>query len=166
MISYTPRSRSQKDISKWAKEIREEVGKCQFNDTLFQGRNCSNQPDHIHHIDGDNANNIIENIMVVCKYCHSSFHCTITHPVLGRKLSEETKKKMSEAKKGIKFSEEHKRKISKANKGKKRKPHTEETKIKMREKQKGRIFSEEHIKNIRIAQHLRRTIEALERTYK
>ena len=36
----------------------------------------------------------------------------------GKKLSEETKQKMSESHKGIKLSEEHKKKLSEANKGK------------------------------------------------
>ena len=63
----------------------------------------------------------------------------------GHKFSEETKLKMSEAKKGIKFSEEHKQKISEAKKGKKGVYHcSEETKLKISEAKKGRKFSEEH----------------------
>jgi hypothetical protein len=52
----------------------------------------------------------------------------------GQKLSEETKRKMSEARKGKKrkpFSEEWKRKIGLAHKGKKRPPFTEEHKRKL-----------------------------------
>ena len=56
-------------------------------------------------------------------------------------LSEETKRKMSEAKKGKTFSEEHKRKISETRKGQiswnKGKKHTEESKRKMSEAKKG-----------------------------
>ena len=59
----------------------------------------------------------------------------------GIKLSDETRKKMSESKIGIKFSEEHKNKISKARLGKKNpfygKSHSEETKLKMSVSLKG-----------------------------
>ena len=53
----------------------------------------------------------------------------------GKKLSEETKRKMSEVMKGRIFTEEWKRKMSEAHKGFK---HSEETKRKMREKHKGK----------------------------
>lgn len=56
------------------------------------------------------------------------------------KYSEETRLKMSEAKKGIHFSEEHKRKIGNARKGI---PCSEETKIKISNAHKGKHFSEE-----------------------
>jgi NUMOD3 motif len=58
----------------------------------------------------------------------------------GRKMSAETRKKMSIGHKGMKFSEEHKRKIGLAHKGRKlteehkakmRKPKSEETKRKL-----------------------------------
>ena len=57
------------------------------------------------------------------------------HPMYGKHRSEETKKKMSEANKGKHFSEEHKKKISEAQKGKHR---SEESKKKMSEAQKGK----------------------------
>lgn len=53
----------------------------------------------------------------------------------GKKYSEESKRKIGEALKGRKFSEEHKRKISEANR---RRKHLEETKLKMSEKAKER----------------------------
>lgn len=74
------------------------------------------------------------------------------HPRLGKHLSEEHKRKISEAHKGKQISDEHKRKISEANKGKKLtekqleaicKPHSEETKKKRSEALKGRIFDDE-----------------------
>ena len=65
----------------------------------------------------------------------------------GKKQSEVTKKKRSEALKGIKSSEETKKKMSEAQKGEKNnmygKHHTDEAKKKMSEKQKGRKLSEE-----------------------
>jgi len=68
----------------------------------------------------------------------------------GIPCSEETKKKLSEARKGVKrkpFTEETKRKMGLAKKGHKYnlgRHHTEEAKIKISEAHKGRQFSEEH----------------------
>ena len=63
----------------------------------------------------------------------------------GIPCSEETRLKMSEAKKGHHISEEHKRKISEANKG----HHvSEEHKRKLSETLKGRHLSEEHKRKI------------------
>ena len=53
----------------------------------------------------------------------------------GRKCSEETKKKISEANKGRKLSPEHKKKISEAHKGKKL---SEETKLKISKGHRGK----------------------------
>ena len=53
----------------------------------------------------------------------------------GKKLSEETKKKMSDVNKGKKLSEEHKKKISEGNKGKKM---SDEARRKMSEAKKGK----------------------------
>ena len=58
------------------------------------------------------------------------------HPRYGKKHSEESKKKMSEALKGKKFSEEHRKKLSESLKGR---HHSEETKKKMSEAHKGAI---------------------------
>ena len=71
----------------------------------------------------------------------------ISEALKGRKLSEETKDKISKKKKGRKCSDEIKRKIGEAQKGEKNnmygKHHTDEAKKKMSEKQKGRKLSEE-----------------------
>ena len=71
-------------------------------------------------------------------------------PRLGKTLSAETKRKMSEAHKGKKHSEEAKRKMSEAlkgkipwNKGKKLPPQTKEWKRKRGEAMKGKKCSEE-----------------------
>ena len=58
----------------------------------------------------------------------------------GSKMSEETRRKLSEAKKGRKASEEHRRKLSEVRKGRK---HSEETKRKISEAERGKIVSEE-----------------------
>ena len=64
----------------------------------------------------------------------------------GRKLSEETRRKMSEAKRKLpERSEEHRRNISEALKGRKL---SEETRRKMSEAKKGRKFTEEHRRKI------------------
>ena len=49
---------------------------------------------------------------------HKSLHSKGNQHSLGKKHSEETKKKMSEAQKGKTFSEEHKKHLSEVNKGK------------------------------------------------
>lgn len=81
----------------------------------------------------------------------------------GKSLSQATKRKMSEAKKNQ--TEETRKKISQANKGRKYneeqrklmserskgRKHSEETKKKMSDQRKGRVFSEEHKQKIREA---------------
>ena len=55
----------------------------------------------------------------------------------GKHLSDETRRKLSEANKGKKLSEEHRRKLSEANKGK---HHTEEWRRKSGESHKGKTW--------------------------
>ena len=95
----------------------------------------------IHHIDKNKLNNSLSNLVYLTPSEHTKIHSK------GKILSEETKRKMSEAKKGEKhplygkpLSEETKRKMSEALKGNKNmlgKHHTEETKQKMRNSLKG-----------------------------
>ena len=59
--------------------------------------------------------------------------------------TEESRRKMSEAHKGLHLSEEHRRKIGESNKGR---IVTEDTRRKISESQKGRPFSEEHYKRL------------------
>jgi len=70
----------------------------------------------------------------------------------GKKRSAESRKRMSDAHKGVKLSEEHKRNLSCAQKGRVGtmlgKKHSEETKRKMSAAHKGKIFTEEHKRNI------------------
>lgn len=65
---------------------------------------------------------------------------------LGVKIRDESKRKMSQVRKGRRFTEEHRRKISIALKGKKKKPEAIE---KMRMALTGRKLSEEHKQKIR-----------------
>ena len=69
------------------------------------------------------------------------------HPMFGKHISEETKRKMSEAKMGKKYSEETKKKLSEAKMGEKNhmygKHHSEETKQKLSEANMGKTCSEE-----------------------
>ena len=70
----------------------------------------------------------------------------------GMNVSEERRRKISEAKKGRTCSEEHRRKISEAIKGENHpmygKHFSEETRKKMSEAKKGKKFSEEHRRKI------------------
>ena len=74
------------------------------------------------------------------------------NPFYGRKHSEETKKKISEAHKGKKLSEEHRKKLSEAVKGTNNpnygKKLSEEHRKKLSEAHKGKKLSEEHRKKI------------------
>ena len=70
------------------------------------------------------------------------------NPWYGKKHTEETKRKMSEDRKGMKHTEETKRKMSEARKGK---TLSEETKRKMSEAKKGIKHTEEHKRNMREA---------------
>lgn len=63
----------------------------------------------------------------------------ISEALVGRKMSEESKKKMSQARKGVSFTEEHKRKIGERQLGKK---HSEETKKKISESRTGKYTGE------------------------
>ena len=84
----------------------------------------------------------------------------------GKPMSEEQKKKISEAKKGEKhhffgkkLSEEHRRKMSESHKGKQL---SEETKKKISEKQKGRQFSEETKKKLSEAAKRREMLKKMQ----
>ena len=63
----------------------------------------------------------------------------------GKTMSEEARKNMSEGRKGMKLSEEHKRNVGKASKGKK---HSEESRKNMSEARKGIKFSEKHKRSL------------------
>ena len=73
----------------------------------------------------------------------------------GYSLSEETRKKMSKAKKGRVFSDEHRLKLSESAKGRRGawagKKLSEAHKLKMSLSHKNKIFSAEHRKNLSIA---------------
>ena len=95
----------------------------------------------IHHIDENKMNNSLSNLVYLSKSEHMKIHKKgEKHPMYGKLVSEETKRKLSEAAKGKHHSEETKRKMSEARKGK---HFSEETKRKMSEAAKGKHFSEE-----------------------
>ena len=73
----------------------------------------------IHHIDGDKLNDHPDNLQKMPDSEHKSFHMMGNTNCVGRKLSEESKRKMSIAKSGVnnpmygkKFSKESRKKIS------------------------------------------------------
>jgi hypothetical protein len=63
----------------------------------------------------------------------------------GMKRTDETKKRISDSRKGIKLSEEHKRKLLE---GKKKNPLSEESKNKISESNKGKVFTKKHKERI------------------
>lgn len=84
----------------------------------------------VHHKDGDKLNNRINNLELMSKSEHKKLHNQTaivsdetrrkrSEAMKGRHLSEEHKQKIRNANKGKIFSEEHRKKISEANKGKK-----------------------------------------------
>ena len=82
------------------------------------------------------------------KPCSEETKRKISDSRKGIKHSMETRRKMSLWRKGRKLTEEHKRNISLANKGRK---HSEETKKKMSEFHKGKKLTEEHKKKLSLA---------------
>ena len=74
---------------------------------------------------------------------------------LGRKHTEEARRKIGEGQKGKKISKEHKRQITEALTGRKRGKCSEEARRKISEAKKGRKLSEEHKQNIGEAQKRR-----------
>ena len=73
---------------------------------------------------------------------------------MGRKHTEQAKKKMSDRKKGIKRTEEEKLKISTCLIGRK---HSPERNYRKSERMKGRTFTENHINNLSAAMKLVRS---------
>ena len=108
---------------------------------------------YVHHKNRNITDDSIENLKLMKDISHSQYH----HK--GKKVSKETRKKMSEAHmgripwdKGKKFSQEYKQKISEALKGKK---HSEEHKQKLSLAHFGKKHSEETRKKMSLAQRLR-----------
>lgn len=101
----------------------------------------------IHHIDGDKLNNNISNLIPLKHNNHCSMHMKGNTNMKGHKHTEETRKKMSNAQKGIPKSAETRRKMSISQKGntyRKGCKHTEETRRKMSEARKGKKLSDIH----------------------
>lgn len=80
---------------------------------------------NIDHIDTNPTNNAVDNLRWVTQKENALNPLTRKniseskkgHPYWGRPLTEEEKKKISEARKGMKFSEEHRKALSEAHKG-------------------------------------------------
>ena len=112
-----------------------------------------------HMIIADNLNheeaNYLETALITAlKTTDSEYGYNMTSGGSNKRLSEETKIKISKAAKGKKFSEETRRKLSESRKGKK---FSEEHKRKMSEAKKGKKFSEEHKRKISEAKKVKKS---------
>ena len=143
-----------KEVQKYCKE---DISKIKNYEAAM---NDTTQVWHCHHMTETwwncSAKDLIEN---ECYYnrkaCELIFltpaeHCRLHNKV--RIFSEETRKKMSEAKKGKKLSEETRKKMSEAKKGEHNpfygKTHNDKSRKKMTEAKKGHTVSEETRKKI------------------
>lgn len=84
---------------------------------------------HAHHIDGNQVNNSVENVLPMDGAEHNRMHS------IGRFVSEESRRKLSEARMGMKFSEETKQRISASKTGERHpnfgRPRSDETRRRM-----------------------------------
>lgn len=95
----------------------------------------------IHHKNGNKQDNCILNLQLMDEKEHLSLHNKgENHPMYGKTISEEHKKKLSKAHAGKTLSESHKKKISESQKGK---SHTLETRMKLSNIRAGKKLSEE-----------------------
>ena len=85
----------------------------------------------VHHKDENPLNNALSNLVYLSRSEHSRLHCT-------ELLHDETRAKMSAAKKGKPLSEEIRAKISASMKGK---PKSDETRAKMSAAQRSKSYS-------------------------
>lgn len=92
----------------------------------------------IHHIDEDKSNNSISNLVFMTRREHTSYHF---------KNKPSWNKGKSSWNKGIKMSEEYRKKLSEAHLGKKVGPRSESTKQKMAEAHKGKKWYNDGVKN-------------------
>ena len=101
----------------------------------------------IHHLNEDKFDNRLCNLVFMTRSEHIRLHNKKRRNFLGKKHTEETKKKISEANKGQKPTEEAKKKMSESHKGKK---FSEEHKKKLSEIHKGIKWFNDGIKSYHI----------------
>lgn len=85
----------------------------------------------------------------------------LSQALKGKTVSEETRRKLSQANKGKTLSDEHRKKLSESKKGEKHplygKHHTDKTRQKISQAKKGKTFSEEHRKKLSQAKNYKKT---------
>lgn len=81
-----------------------------FNGTIPDGYS-------IHHLDENKQNNKLDNLALISNYEHNHLHKIGNKYCVGREITDETRKRMSDALKGRKMPEEIKQKISNTLKG-------------------------------------------------
>ena len=102
----------------------------------------------VHHKDGNNENNTIDNYFLMTRAGHCRLHQKGNQNQLGKKASEETKEKLRRTKVGKKASDETKEKMRIAMLGR---TASEETKEKIRIAKLGTEHSEETKEKMRVA---------------
>jgi len=128
-----------KKLKQTLKENGIEVSRCRIcKMTNEENRQLYKKELSIHHIDGNNKNDNIRNIIPICHACHFAIH---------RKITDNTRKKHSELRKGLSWD----KMLGKERADKLREGLAYRNKTIFADKLKGKPKSEEHKNNMSLA---------------